>query len=210
MKTKTEVTMALILRAHALTVGGQRMATNWSRLTQPSVERQSAEKPVPPTKPGGGSVSTVRHSPDHRRSTMKKTILATVSLLALLAATSAFAQPTLSIADIPFSFYVGANKLPAGHYEVDAIASSAGMMLLRFRCKDHHAVSFVLTMRVQRNQTPTQGELVFHKYGTSYFLWQVWSPGRDQGHELRQSKIEGEMARKASPVQLASIPGRQR
>jgi hypothetical protein len=139
---------------------------------------------------------------------MQRTILPTVSFLALLAATSAFAQSGRIIADIPFSFYVGAKQLPAGQYDVDSIASSANLVFVR--STDRHANGFVVTMQVQSNQTPAQAKLVFHKYGTSYFLWQVWSPDRDRGRELYQSNLEREMARNASPVQLALIPRRQR
>jgi hypothetical protein len=51
----------------------------------------------------------------------------------------------------------------------------------------------------------TQGRLVFNKYGETYFLSQVWSPGYSQGRALNKSKTEDEIARVTMPTQTTRV-----
>jgi hypothetical protein len=43
---------------------------------------------------------------------------------------------------------------------------------------------------------------LFHQYGTSYFLYQIWVDGENSGRELPMTRVEKELASNAnaSPV----------
>ena len=55
------------------------------------------------------------------------------------------------------------------------------------------------------NNAPNEGRLVFNKYGETYFLSQVWTPGYSQGGALTKSKTEREIARTTSPAQTSHV-----
>ena len=113
-------------------------------------------------------------------------------------------------AKIPFDFRVGASLLPAGQYTVGTLGPSGAIII---KSADSRAAAMVITNAVQHSQRPTAGKLVFHRYGDTHFLSEVWRPGYDQGRQLVPTKAEREMAhaaQKASGVQVASVPLTQR
>jgi hypothetical protein len=88
--------------------------------------------------------------------------------VALLAAASMYAQgsPKLTV-QIPFGFHVGATMMPSGAYTVDTNAASG---VLLFRSADCKSTVMILSNAVETHATPTQGKLVFTRYGEEYFL----------------------------------------
>ena len=52
---------------------------------------------------------------------------------------------------------------------------------------------------IQANRPSNTTKLVFNRYGSHYFLSQVWMVGNDTGHLLRPSKAEREIARTFKP-----------
>jgi hypothetical protein len=50
---------------------------------------------------------------------------------------------------------------------------------------------------------------LFHRYGDTYFLAQIWMQGEKQGRELRKTRRETEMAKNLQPsedvIVLASL-----
>src|SRR5258705_13572224 len=95
--------------------------------------------------------------------------------VALLGAASLFAQGSQKlIVEVPFAFHVGNSMLPAGEYTVDRDAN-----ILRLRSDDAKSSVMIHTNGVQKLNAPTQGQLVFNKYGDEYFLSQVWNPGNN-------------------------------
>jgi hypothetical protein len=133
--------------------------------------------------------------------TMINKTSATLSLIALLVVAPAFAQRPLN-ADIPFDFTVGKTHMSAGKYSVNFDIPGT----VRIVRDDRTAACVVHTMGVQATKTPEAGKLVFNRYGDSYFLSQIWSPGYDSGRALQKSKAEVEIARTVDRVQSASIP----
>jgi len=119
--------------------------------------------------------------------------LATASLTTLLVAVSAFAELPLK-ATIPFDFTAYETRMQAGEYDV--IFDRPG--LVRLAREDRGATAIILTMAVQAKTTPTTGKLVFNKYGDSYFLSEIWSPGYDRGQLLPKSQRELEIAKNGS------------
>ena len=112
--------------------------------------------------------------------------------LALLAAASV----TLRAQNLTFDsfvFHVGNSMLPSGEYIVDNAAPG----LVRLRSADSKSVAMIITIPVQTFDTPSQGKLVFNKYGDEYFLSQVWRAGSSTGSELRKTRREAEVAANA-------------
>jgi hypothetical protein len=125
---------------------------------------------------------------------MKKRTFATLGIVALLAAVSAFGQQRTRV-DIPFEFHLAGTVLPAGQYEV--IVGAHNMEnLLSVECAECRAQANATTFGIGGGADAlTEGRLVFNKYGETYFLSQVWSPGYSQGRAMNQSKTEHEIAR---------------
>jgi hypothetical protein len=133
---------------------------------------------------------------------MKSQFIRNISV-ALLAAASVFAQGSQRLTvQVPFGFHVGASVLPAGDYTVD----KATPAVLRIRSDDSKASAMILTNSVQKLDAPSQGKLIFNRYGDEYFLCQVWAPGNNIGSELRKTKREVEAAsavRRSSEIIVA-------
>ena len=128
---------------------------------------------------------------------MKKTL--STMFLASLLATAAFAQRPIVQADIPFDFKVGTMALPRGLYTVQPNSGSGTLLVRR---ADGTASAFVMTNGLERRLT-AEGKLVFNRYGTEYFLSQVWIPGRDT-RVIPPSRAEREIARSVSGHQTVS------
>jgi hypothetical protein len=87
-----------------------------------------------------------------------------------LAAASASAQTNLVKINIPFDFNLGNISLPAGEYQVDKPNDARNQLL--FSRKGSPGV-FVNSDAAETSAASSRTKLVFHRYGTSYFLYQV-------------------------------------
>ncbi len=124
--------------------------------------------------------------------------------LTILVVTVAFATAVVSAngqssvqvrADIPFEFTIGDKTLPAGTYGVRS-ASNAGDVLM-IQNSESSISSFRLTNPIEpkRSKPP---RLVFHRYGQTYFLAEVWKGGESVGRKLLPSSKERAMKRELS------------
>ena len=116
---------------------------------------------------------------------------------------SAGAQGRISV-DIPFDFIVAGSVLPAGTYEVSPVfADGVALQIRSHDCKS--GVVFLATnVYANREETP---RMVFHKYGSRYFLNQLWMDGSGIGHQLPKTRAEMELAlqdKDNRPVVLAA------
>jgi hypothetical protein len=125
---------------------------------------------------------------------MKNTPCKVIGLLALafLAATQAARAQEPLLVNIPFSFTAGKMTLPAGEYQIQK-PSDRSLALLIQRT-DRKAAMFVTTFAVAANGPQTQSKVVFHRYGSRYFLSRIWVAGYSQGKELPKSAEEKEQA----------------
>jgi hypothetical protein len=124
---------------------------------------------------------------------MKTQLLRTaVFVIGLLAVSAAVAQtkPGDVIVNVPFSFVVANHQMEPGRY---IVAPQASGVLRIFNPKDSKNQTFVMVHSVQHG-LPESPKLVFHRYGDSYFLAQVWNGSGDTGRELPKSKAEKEVA----------------
>ena len=135
------------------------------------------------------------------------TMLASIVVLALATAIVGGAQTRSRQikADIPFDFVVGERTLTAGNYAVGTISTSSAEVIA-VRSKDGRQRAIRLTNAVKDNATTRRARLVFHRYGDTYFLAQVWASGSSEGREMLKSKAEraaGELAKNASGGEVA-------
>jgi hypothetical protein len=112
----------------------------------------------------------------------------------LLAAVSVYAQGSQKLTvQVPFGFHADNSVFPSGEYTVDTVAPS----VVRLRSADGKSSAMILTIGVQTLGTPSEGKLVFNRYGDEYFLSQVWKPGNNIGNELRKTRRETEVGANA-------------
>jgi hypothetical protein len=114
------------------------------------------------------------------------------SLVALLAALIGYGQSSPLRADIPFSFVAGGATLPAGAYTVDT--STGGIIVVKSVKQKASAVIF--TMSVQSPDIQSASKLIFHRFGSTYLLSQVWAQGDYNGRGAMVANSERELAKR--------------
>jgi hypothetical protein len=129
---------------------------------------------------------------------MKKffSVVAAGCLLSLLVVGSVRAQePGTSIrVQIPFDFTVKGKTLPAGDYEIRRLMDEPIGLLLSNMHNKHENVVFETEPKIERS-TPRRDELIFTRYGDSYFLSEVVTAGEQTGEEVNPSRRERELRR---------------
>ena len=116
--------------------------------------------------------------------------LITLSLV-LIALVPAYAQQTSMTVTIPVPFTVEQNVLPAGDYVVTHPSEKA--IVLRHVGGPETLIA--LTNYTATRQTPQTPRLIFHRYGSRYFLARAWMPNSDHGYEFFASTREIQLAR---------------
>ncbi len=109
------------------------------------------------------------------------------------------AEPAIR-ANVPFAFHVGNELMPAGQYQVSHI-NSRDMLLIRSVEDKQVIVMHSVPSGKYANDT---AKLVFHRYGDTYFLRQVWIPNFS-ANELFQSKAEKEYASRWSRPEPTAV-----
>jgi hypothetical protein len=115
------------------------------------------------------------------------------SLTVLLMTTAAQAQQTYVKAHVPFDFVVGDRAYPAGDYAIKS-ASIGGIIISIYNTQER-ARAFTRSDNCAGNALPARSELVFHRLGGSYFLYQV-STESGVCRELSTSRGETQLAKK--------------
>jgi hypothetical protein len=120
----------------------------------------------------------------------------------LLAASASIAQTRQGdvVANIPFPFVVAHQTLPAGHY----IVSPANADALGIHDANNRG-TFVPTQSTQRSANDNSCKLVFHRYGDTYFLSEVWVAGNSNGRTLFRSRAERELAESGKEKVIAEV-----
>jgi hypothetical protein len=124
---------------------------------------------------------------------MKNQMFALIGLGLLLATASAYAQTGVVKANVPFNFIVNKTELPAGQYRIQPMGINAGAMAIE--SPDGKVVKAFLPTACSSPRAQEKSKLVFHRYGTQYFLAEIWRAGDDRGQELPASGLENEVAR---------------
>jgi hypothetical protein len=118
-------------------------------------------------------------------------LLATVVLITA-ASLSAQTNGTPVKANIPFDFSAGGKHFSAGQYKVNAISPLGALSIVGSES------GLVTSHEAESNSPSASTKLIFHKYGTSYFLYQIWNEGENRGRELPMTPVEKELARNAT------------
>lgn len=128
------------------------------------------------------------------------TMLMLVVGLALASAAVANGQSGRQLtAQVPFDFVVAERTLRSGQYEVSK-ASGAGDVLA-IRDADGKSQTMRLTSPVIRNyRQDMSAKLVFHRYGSTYFLSQVWVAGKSEGREFARTGQERAIAHELKKI----------
>ena len=132
---------------------------------------------------------------------MKSRVTRILSIgVALVAVAAVQAQDKTVTANVPFSFYMGRSAMPQGAYKVDELSHGA---VVRMRSKE--ATEAVATHEIAAKKHIEPAKLVFHRYGESYFLAEIWTGDASIGQALLVSPREKELAQNGAAPTLAVI-----
>ncbi|HSA93476.1 MAG TPA: hypothetical protein VLE48_10730 [Terriglobales bacterium] len=142
--------------------------------------------------------------------TRNHTILAVLLLMMVAATATANAQSDRSITvKVPFDFVVENQKLPAGEYRVQALHSDRSDRML-LRREGGGAVTTVFTLPVRTLDAASESKLVFKRYGSQYFLSQIWMQSADAGREVLIGRAEQEAAKANGSKRLVVLAQKQK
>jgi len=117
-----------------------------------------------------------------------------VVLSLLLSVAGAHAQSVQ--AKVPFAFKVGSTQLPAGTY---AINNDIGTNIVMVR--NVQTGSSVATLGRRESPSKNTNKLVFHRYGSQYFLTAILGTQGSQGMSLPAPKQQKELEAASAPAQ---------
>ena len=118
------------------------------------------------------------------RSTLIAAALA-IGVIASAPSALAASAETISTVNVPFSFWMDNHELPAGAYQI--LLRSNKMLQLNGPNGQKH---MIMVHEAISSQTPRTGYLLFHRYGETYFLGQVWSGETNIGVECSRTPAE--------------------
>jgi len=125
-----------------------------------------------------------------------------VALIAASLVASGFGQTSYPLqAKIPFDFQVGNNMLPAGDYRIEPMNSF--LLVRNTENNAHEAAILVRSCRTLKEME--NSKLIFHRYGSSYFLSKVWVAGESDGAEVPTSSREKEIANSGAATEVALL-----
>ena len=115
-------------------------------------------------------------------------------------AISALGQSNVT-AVIPFAFYVGNTKLPAGTYQIVTVGKVVQITNLTIRDK---ATAFYPVPIIKPQGSPQLSGLVFYAYGRDHFLSEMWASGNPVGLAVPKSELQSELGRQKQSIRIDS------
>jgi hypothetical protein len=109
-------------------------------------------------------------------------------------------------ADVPFQFHVGNTTLPAGRYMVHELEGS-DLTVMQISSVDGKLSALFDVESAQARTAPEKSELIFNKYGDSYFLSEMYDEGNVDGSRLSPSRDE-KRASKENGADVAHVTAR--
>ena len=126
-----------------------------------------------------------------------KSLLLVLAVSLLVVAAQA-QSPVMLKGTVPFNFVVGNNILPSGDYTVKELDQE----IEGWFGPDGH--SFILrTLASEKQGELGATKLVFHRYGSDYYLAEVWSQG--SSHEVRPPSGERKIAKQQKLETIAVL-----
>jgi hypothetical protein len=120
----------------------------------------------------------------------------TGALLVVVAAATAYAQmPGMGVrATIPFDFSVRGKMLPAGDYEIKRLTDEPGeLVVASVDRKGGRAIFY--TVPAEPRGSSSKPQIVFHRYGDSYFMSEIFAGGLQSACEVPLSRQERNLKR---------------
>ena len=111
------------------------------------------------------------------------------------------AQGPQMSANVPFDFYVGGRKLPAGSYTIRM--DGLGNTVLRLSDNKGHQ-SIVMTLASEGSGDPRKSTLLFNNYDGTHFLAEVRWMGAADARVLPKSALEIQIAQEITARQVAA------
>jgi hypothetical protein len=113
------------------------------------------------------------------------TAIALLAIANFAVAGTSFAQSRAVQAKVPFDFTVGNKLLPSGMYTIQE--ESRWFIVIKSHDKPVERVSVV---EQDGKKAASGGKLIFHKYGSQYFLSEILSDQADMNVRVPVSKTE--------------------
>jgi len=131
------------------------------------------------------------------------TMLMMIVGLALATAAVASGQSNnRAIANIPFDFIAGSKECQSGKYDV-RVVNGVDLMAIRSADRDSEVLAFTHSSNGVPDAQSLNAKLVFHRYGNTYFLSQIWMAEENTGRELSKSRREKAMGRELGKIASA-------
>jgi hypothetical protein len=141
----------------------------------------------------------------HLASITRSTLIACTLMIGTLASThsaSAQSPEALATVNIPFTFHMGDQTMPAGMYRIDLVSNH----VVKLQGPDH-AVGSVAMHSATKLLASDTGIIVFDRYGENYFLRQIWTAGNKDGLEswtrVEKNTLQANDRKSRSSIQLA-------
>jgi hypothetical protein len=101
---------------------------------------------------------------------------------------------------VPFQFYAGNSKLPAGKYILHMLDNS-DLRTMEITTADGSTSALFEVEDAESNSVPPKSELIFNKYGNRYFLARVFDEGNPDGSRVPESPYEKKVSQAAAEAQ---------
>jgi hypothetical protein len=135
---------------------------------------------------------------------MKLRIAYVVAIATLSLVSIAQAQTSTMTVVVPFEFTAYDSAMPSGEYSVTKLNERTVSLHLNGGQK-----SVLLVTDAKETLFPDGiAKLVFNRFGSSYFLSEVWAHGADSARVVRTSDNENQIARNQKHTQVAVIAAR--
>lgn len=102
--------------------------------------------------------------------------------------------------NIPFQFYAGNAKLPAGKYVLHMMDNS-NLKIMEIATPDGSTSALFEVEDAESNSAPPKNELIFDKYGNRYFLARVFDQGNPDGSKILESQYQKRVSQAAAEAQ---------
>jgi len=122
-----------------------------------------------------------------------KSLMVSSALSIVLACASIMSASAQSfqrlVVDVPFAFSARGQMLPAGRYVVERPSPITGTLFIASADGSNDGVVSLINS-AESTMPPDEPELIFHRYGSTYFLSEVWTGVDNVGYSLPKSKAE--------------------
>lgn len=145
---------------------------------------------------------------------MTKQVLKVVAMFMLIAGLTAASAAIANgqsqkrlLAQVPFDFNLGDQAVPAGQYDVIIPGNTGGALWVLNHNGEPQRM--IIGRSAERRGDKTIAKLVFHRYGSTYFLAQAWMSGDSAGCEVAKTKQERVLERELGKIAASHGDTRQ-